>query len=301
MEKMKPKSKKNRDIKYNLKVAFGKAKEDDYFVKVIDTLELHEDILMKYTSKLKDSAEELKKCKGCKGLYGCRNKINGYVYMPSVENGKVSFSYLGCKYTKKEEKENAYKENVISFDMSKDLLDAKMKDIDTSDKKRADVIKWVIDYAKNYDKKTKGLYLNGSFGSGKTYLIAALFNELAKMDKKVAIVYWPEFLRSLKGSFKDGFLTNFNRIKKVPFLLIDDIGAENMTEWSRDEILGTILQYRMQEHLPTFLTSNFTLSELENHFSNGKLKNEKVKARRIIERIKQLTEDQELISENRRS
>ena len=53
-------------------------------------------------------------------------------------------------------------------------------------------------------------------------------------------------------------------------LLIDDIGAETTTAWGRDEVLGTILQYRMQEGLITFFTSNFNISELEEHFSFSK-------------------------------
>ena len=36
-------------------------------------------------------------------------------------------------------------------------------------------------------------------------------------------------------------------------LLLDDIGAETVTEWSRDEVLGTILQYRMEEKRLHFL------------------------------------------------
>ena len=84
-------------------------------------------------------------------------------------------------------------------------------------------------------------------------------------------------------------------------LLIDDIGAENVTNWGRDEILGTILQYRMNSALPTFFTSNLTIEELEHHLSITKNDEDKVKARRIIERIKQLTSDLELISINRRN
>jgi len=92
----------------------------------------------------------------------------------------------------------------------------------------------------------------------------------------------------------------FEYIKKVPLLLIDDIGAENLSAWGRDEILGPILQYRMDEHLPTFFTSNLTLTELEDHLSVASGKTDKVKARRIVERIKQLTVPLELIGKNRR-
>ena len=140
----------------------------------------------------------------------------------------------------------------------------------------------------------------GNFGCGKTYLIAAMFNELAKKGYKSAIIFWPEFLRNLKTSFTADFKEKFEHIKKVPLLLIDDIGAENTTAWGRDEIFCPLIQYRMQENLPTFFTSNFDLKALEEHFSFTKDSVEKVKARRIIERINQLSETKEMISKNLR-
>ena len=82
--------------------------------------------------------------------------------------------------------------------------------------------------------------------------------------------------------------------------MIDDIGAENVSAWGRDEILGTLLQYRMNENLPTFFTSNLNIDELESHLAVTKDNNDKVKARRIIERIKYLTYDIEIIGKNRR-
>ena len=148
----------------------------------------------------------------------------------------------------------------------------------------------------------KGLYLTGNFGCGKTYLVSAALNELAKKNHQIAIIYYPEFLRSLKESFGDSETYNekFRLAKNVEILLLDDIGAETMTEWSRDEVLGTILQYRMQEGLTTFFTSNLTIEELEEHFSTSARGIEKVKAKRIIERIKHLTIEMTLVSENKR-
>ena len=90
------------------------------------------------------------------------------------------------------------------------------------------------------------------------------------------------------------------RWKNIKYLLIDDIGAENVTSWGRDEILGTLLQYRMNEKLPTFFTSNLNILELEEHLATSKDKTDKVKARRIIERIRTLCEDIEIIGKNRR-
>ena len=56
----------------------------------------------------------------------------------------------------------------------------------------------------------------------------------------------------------------------------------------------------MNNHLTTFFTSNLTIEELEQLLSSTKSGLDKVKARRIIERIKQLTVDMEIISNNKR-
>ena len=123
---------------------------------------------------------------------------------------------------------------------------------------------------------------------------------MAKKGVKSILIYYPDFLVSLKSSFQTNFQEKFNQIKKIPLLLLDDIGAENCSNWSRDEVLGPILQYRMENHLPTFFTSNLTIDELEKSLSITSSGVDKVKARRIIERIKQLTIPLELISKNRR-
>ena len=39
--------------------------------------------------------------------------------------------------------------------------------------------------------------------------------------------------------------------------MMDDIGADAMSSWIRDEVFGVILQYRMQEQLPTFFFPTF--------------------------------------------
>ena len=124
---------------------------------------------------------------------------------------------------------------------------------------------------------------------------------MANKGVKCACVYFPEFLRDLKASFKTDYEEKFNFIKKVPILLLDDIGAENVSNFSRDEILGPILQYRMDEGLPTFFTSNLTIEELEKNLSITSSGIDKVKAKRIVERIKQLTVSISLVSENRRN
>lgn len=274
------------------------------FKKITSTLNLPKEYLMKYTASLEEAAQELDHCKKCPSILKCQNSYTGYVFYPEILSNNLVFNYVPCKYKKELDQKNKYKENIYLFEVPKEIKEASMKNIDLDNPTRFEIIKWLKNFLDTYRPGTgmKGLYLNGNFGCGKTYLISATLNELAKQDHKIAIIYYPEFLRSLKESFGDHETYNekFKLMKRVELLLIDDIGAETMTEWSRDEVLGTILQYRMQEGLTTFFTSNLTIKDLEEHFSISTRGIEKINAKRIIERIKQLTTEMTLVSENKR-
>lgn len=287
MTDFKPNKLRDNSIKQN----YEEALKDIEFKKLVSSLDVLEKELIYNTTKLQNTVQELKNCHNCKGLASCQNKCVGFVDYPSNYHGHIVFAYKACKFQKQYEENKRSEESIVR--------EAQMKDIDLSDKKRIKLIKWCDTFIKGYDpsKNNKGLYLHGSFGSGKTFIISAMLNELAKKRFFTEIVYFPTLLRDLKSDF-DSLQDTINYLEKVDILLIDDLGAEKVTEWSRDEILGTILQERMTNHKVTFITSNFNINELEEHLScKGE---EPVKARRIIERIKQLTEDMELISFNRR-
>lgn len=282
-----------RELEKNLQESL----KNPEFCKLVKRLKLSRNLTLKHNSQLMDTVDELNNCSSCKGLFMCKNKVEGNVTYPSLENDSIKFIYMPCKYQKELMQKEEEKRSSLN-----ELNNARMKDIDLSDKKRLKAIKWLKEFYDKYEpiNTLKGLYLHGSFGSGKTYIIAALFNELKiKKHANTEIVYFPELLRNMKEDF-NLVEDKLNYLQNVDILLIDDIGAENVTVWGRDEILGTILQYRMNNKLTTFFTSNLTIEELERHLSLTKGSEDTVKSRRIIERIKQLTEDIEIVSENRR-
>ena len=245
--------------KINLEAEYLKAKKDPNFVKIITSLDIDDKELMKYTSKLVQCANELDNYGHKEDKSYSYNEVPGFILTPYVVDGILNFKYVACK-EKEEELQNAeYLKNGYRFEVSKDIRNAKMKDIYTNDKNRVPLIKYITSFIKDYKagKKVKGLYLSGNFGTGKSYIISAMLNELVKDGYKVAMIYYPEFLRILKSSFKTDFDEEYDYARKVDLLLLDDIGAENITSWSRDEILGPILQYRMDNNLPTFFTSKF--------------------------------------------
>ena len=284
-----------------LKKDYATAVKNPEFKKLVNTLKIKENVAYKYTSKLERTVCELNNCSNCKSLHTCQNKVEGMVYYPTIKDEKLEFNYVACKYKKKDIKQ---KEEIKSkfFEMPYDIKMAKMSNIEINST-RAKIIKWINKFYDDFKsgKQTKGLYLSGSFGSGKTYILSALLNELSKLNYSCIIVYYPELLRSIKESFNsDDYNERINEIKKCDLLLLDDIGAETTTPWNRDEILGTILQYRMDNKKATFFTSNLNIKELENHFITSNKDEEVIKARRIIERVKYLTDELELIGENKR-
>lgn len=277
---------------------YQEAMKDEKFASLVAKLKWSKEDVKKRTTKLQDSLEELEHCKTCKGLYECKNAYMGHVSMPKKEEEQIYFTYVPCKYMKKSVEQKKAKESEEKINQR-----ARMRDIDEKgDKKRNKVISWIIHFYNDYDfsKNMKGLYLHGNFGCGKTFLISALLHELEEMKGATCeIVYYPEVLRELKSDW-ELYDYKMKKYQTVDLLCIDDIGAEKVSEWGRDEVLGTILQSRMNQNLTTFFTSNLTLEELENHFIINDKSDERIKARRIMERIKQLSEDMELISENRR-
>ena len=292
MEKLKMDKKSSN---FDLKVRFNKALENKYFYKICKSLSLPEEVLMKNTTSLLSAAKEFENCSNCKCIEECKNMLPGNLMKAEKNNNGIVFSYVRCKYSLKEK----YKDNVTNFDLPKNIKNASMKNVYKDDKPRIELIKKMKEFKDSYLKgeNPKGLYIYGNFGSGKSYLTAALFNDLAEKNIKRVIVHVPELIRSIKDSFDKDYSDIFDEVMTSSLLLLDDIGAEYLTAWSRDEVLEPILQYRMDEGLPTFFTSNFSIDDIEKHFTiNG----DKMKAKRIIERIKQVSNEIELVGENRR-
>ena len=289
----------DKNMNIDLDSEYNEALKDPNVKAIVKSLKLSDDELKKYTSLIMECACEYEHCKNCKSLLDCKNKVEGYCNLPINVDGNIAFTYKPCKYKESLDKKNKFLDNVKYFNTPDYLKEASIDNIYKTDKNRLNTINYLLDFLDDIEagKNSKGLYLHGNFGCGKTYLIAAIFNELARKGYKSSIVFWPEFLRQ---TFYDDFKEKFEYVKKVQLLLIDDIGAEGLTAWNRDEVLCPLLQYRMDNNLPTFFTSNLSIEELSTHLANSKTDVDKVKAGRIISRIEQLTNDIEMISKNLR-
>lgn len=113
-----------------------------------------------------------------------------------------------------------------------------------------------------------GLLFTGDVGSGKTFLAAAIANCLLEHQKKLLFLVVPDLLDELRASYNaNSDLSEFDLLdiaRTVPILILDDLGAHNYTDWSRNRIYS-ILNYRMNELLPTIITTNLDLTAIDDY------------------------------------
>ena len=231
----------------------------------------------------------------------------GYLPTLAISNHRIEVVYVPTAELKARREQKALEARVKTINLPRSVRKAQLKDYERSDE-RMEALKAALDFVNSYSKKPKefhkGLYLEGRFGVGKTYLLAAIANDLAKRGYQTTLVHFPSFAVEIKSSISKNQTTEYiDSLKKAQVLMIDDIGADSLSSWLRDDVLGVILQYRMQEELPTFFSSNLSLTQLEQQYLtvNNRGEAEPLKAKRIMERIKFLADEYHVVGKNRRN
>lgn len=261
--------------------------------------ELGANAIEKSASKLYEFVREKQKAE--RGEVGL---VPGYLPELIISNSLIDVSYVPSKKTIARNQQNALAKRVMRINMPKDIETATLAGYTITPGRQAALTaaqNFVHEFCAAPTIFHKGLYLHGAFGVGKTYLLGAIANALAEAGYSSLMLHFPTLSVEMKGAIKDNsVITKIESIKRAQILMLDDIGADTANAWIRDDILGVILQYRMQEQLPTFFTSNFSMAELEAYLTNSAKGREPIKARRIMERVQYLTTEIEVAGINRR-
>ncbi len=107
-------------------------------------------------------------------------------------------------------------------------------------------------------------------GTGKSYALHALTHRLCRMGISCLYGRTVDFLMQLRSAYDEGSQESesriLNRYSKVPVLLWDDLGKENIkSDWGTEKFYY-VVDYRVKTNRPIIISSNFGLDEIEAKF-----------------------------------
>ena len=163
-------------------------------------------------------------------------------------------------------------------------------------KESFDVCKSYMDNVVQEVQQGRGIYIYGGVGTGKStwaykisrkYIATLAYNKV--QNRQAPAVYFanvPELMNNLKEGFNDPqYMRELNyRIENSQLVVFDDIGAENMTEWTKEQLYHYI-NYRYSNGKATVFTANIPPNSLEN---------------RVADRIRGMTTVVEIKGQSRR-
>lgn len=132
---------------------------------------------------------------------------------------------------------------------------------------KADNLHFAYDLTRQYAEKPEGwLVLFGGYGCGKTHLAAAIANRAIERGRAVLFVVVPDLLDHLRATYGPNspvsYDERFEEVRNAPLLILDDLGTQSSTPWAQEKLFQ-ILNHRYNARLPTVITSNQSLEEVD--------------------------------------
>ena len=132
----------------------------------------------------------------------------------------------------------------------------------------SDIYNFCKKYAMNFNANSKGIFMAGETGLGKSHLSLAIAKAVIEKGYTVAYGSAHDFLRTIEAE-------NFGRAENndtlgslldVDLLILDDLGAEFTSPFNLS-VVYNIIDTRCNHQKPTIISSNLSLKELEDRYS----------------------------------
>lgn len=290
----------DNDFDKNKENSINELLSDNNIIKVLNKYHLNRKDIEDNWIEFLDYQEDLNLCKGCRSLKMCPKISKGMVRQFDYQNGQVKLVLTPCRYGLAHFNNQNILNSILLKNVNERILLTKPSDLTFKNDNKSNgtaIIKMLSDYIKN--PTHKGFYLYGGGGTGKSTIMGFLIRCLVIKGYKCGFIHFPTFLMDLKSSFgNEGVNSSIELMKNLDYLVIDDVGGESVTPWSRDEVLSAVLAYRLQNEKATFFTSEYSLEKLKKLYT---LKTgDKERVERLISRMKAVSIPLELKGEDLR-
>ena len=197
------------------------------------------------------------RCKGCTGEV-CKQPSQGMIPVVEVHDGRFCHALRRCRH----ERNRLARLRISRLFASARIPRAYEGDtfadytVTATNKDAVDAAHMMV------ADEIKGLFLHGEKGTGKTKLAAIIANERARAGSPVLFASVPDLMADIRSSFKDGTTSEaVQAVKETPFLVLDDLGSEKMSEWVGEQLF-CIVNHRYNECLQTVVTSNYNPTQI---------------------------------------
>jgi len=146
--------------------------------------------------------------------------------------------------------------------LNKSLQKATLENYEPTSKELAYAKQKAIEYINNFDGEGNILF-TGTYGTGKSHLSVGITKELMKKGYTAVFISVPKLLTKIKSTYNNEGPTEDQLLRvmaEVDLLVIDDIGAEQKTEWSTPKLFEI---FDERSGKATIFTTNLDSSQLK--------------------------------------
>lgn len=207
-----------------------------------------------------EAAQDL--CRGCNGE-SCKQPSRGMIPVVDTSCGRFCHALRPCKHERNRRERMRIARLFASARIPRAYEGDTFADYDITNGNKGAVAAAHLMIA----GEIGGLFIHGVRGTGKTKLAAIIANERASAGKPVLFASVPDLMADIRASFASGGTSErVQAVKETPFLVLDDLGAEKMTEWVGEQLF-CIVNHRYNEQLPTVVTSNYSPTQIIRHMA----------------------------------
>jgi primosomal protein DnaI len=242
--------------------------------KFIKEYDLNTEIIDNNLGVMKRMVDDLNICEPCTSYYTCPKDVKGYQIRLDTSSGKFfEVEYVKCsKLLDYEKVANHY----IYKHFKDSWIDNRLNKI-TANNYRSGLVKLATDLLAG---RINSLFIYGQGGLGKTFICSAIANDFIEINEgKIAFVNAHTLVEELRTMIYDDkvlFLQKIKDLEMVDLLIIDDLGNEKITDWSKEEVIFPLIETRLRNNKPLIINSDYAFNELKSLYAKESLKSKKM-------------------------